>query len=97
MKTLLILLTFITTHSMASSLFTTEELSEFKRHNFSMSVEKEVSREARPNRLSPMIHEFRAERATRDVKQIRLTRVARPARSYKEKKEMKIIKLAKLF
>jgi len=97
MKTLLILLALITSHSMASSLFTAEELLEFKSHNFKMPTETEALREARPNRTNPMIHEFRAERATRNVKHILLTRVARPTRSQEEKKELKLIKLAKLF
>lgn len=97
MKTLLIILTLITTQGMASSNFTADELAEFATHNFKMPTELEASREARPNRVNPMKHQFRAGRATRNVKTILLTRVTRSSRDEELKKEQKHIKLAKLF
>ena len=97
MKTLLIILTLITTQGMASSSFTPEELAEFATHNFKMSTVREASREARPNRANPMRHQFRVGRATRNVKIILATRATRPSRQEELKKERKPIKLAKLF
>lgn len=95
MKTLLILLALMTTQSIASSLFTAQELAEFKTHNFKMSQEVEVKRVTRSNRANPMVHEFRAGRATRTVKTI-VARATRPNRCQEVEKE-KNIKLAQLF
>lgn len=101
MKTLLILLALMSTQSIASSLFTAQELAEFKTHNFKMPQEVEVkrvtrlSRAIRSNRANSMIQEFRAGRATRTVKTI-VARATRTNRCQEIEKE-KNIKLAQLF
>jgi hypothetical protein len=95
MKELFILLALMTTQTMASSLFTAEELAKFETHNFKMPTTLEEKRAIRPNRTNPMVHEFRTGRATRTVKTI-VARATRPNRC-QEVEKAKNIKLAQLF
>ena len=94
MKTLIILLAFISTHAMATSVFTAEELAEFKTHNFKMEISLEEERASRPNRQNSRIDEFRVGRTARTVKSVILTRATRPNRNIKQEE---MVKLAQLF